>query len=731
MPRLLISCLPPLVLFVGACFADERVENDESRLESELASEPVNPVPQAAEVELDKMIIQAIVPPIDGSSELSGASLRLKTASTLGKTLERELGVNNLSYGPGVGQPVIRGMSGPRVRVMHDGIGAHDTSSMSPDHAVAVESLLADSITIYRGPATLRYGSSAVGGMVDVKHKRIPDEVPLKPIEGKAEYRFDHNPNEHAGMIGVDAGQDNVAVHLDYFQRGSEDLRIPGAALDESAIREQFGIEPPRNSHGKVENTDSTSQGGSVGASWIGEQGHIGVSYYEMMKDYGVPPGVPGHSHPDPNNPGANAQAESVRVAMEQRRYDLEAMLLEPLPWVESLSGKLGYIDYRHDELDRGRPFTQFNNEVWESRVELGHRLGDFSTGFLGFQWQDRNFSAIGVETYVPPSHIDSFGVFMTERFDLIEHLSLELGARYDHQTTTPTVDSVRVAGMRTPVTLPDRLTHSPLSLAASLTFEAFEGGSFYFAWQQAQRAPEVQELLATGPHLSTRGFEIGRLDLSNEQSNHHELGFRFDDDLSSLQLNAYYKDVKNFIYLENQGYFFNFAPDPPRPQLDCANLQNCLPVYAYQADDAEFLGYEAEFILHPTFTWGSPHLTLFSDFVRGRFRDRTLGDVPRLPPLRFGFEVGLENDGWQSALRYTHALAQDRPGLNETETPAYDRLDLDVSYDWQLTKGQSLLLFGKASNLTDSVIRNSTSFLRSFAPEAGLSLEIGFRATF
>ncbi len=680
------------------------------------------------ELELETMVVEGTAPPIaDATSELSGNKLRLKAASTLGKTLERELGVSNLSYGPGVGQPVIRGMSGPRVRVMHDGIGAHDASAMSPDHAVAVESMLADSITVHKGPATLRFGSGAIGGMVDVKHKRIPDSLPEKPIEGVAEFRFDHNPQEKAGVIGIDTGKDLFAVHFDYFQRGSENSQIPGLALDEDAIRQQFNIQPTRNSDGEIENTSSTSQGGSAGISLVGDPGYIGVSYYEMVKDYGVPPGVPGHSH----SPNQAEDVESVRVAMEQRRYDFEAMLYDPLPLIESASAKVGYVDYQHNELDNGQPFTQFNNEVWESRFELGHRIGEMSSGFVGLQWQDRNFSATGVETYVPPSHVDSLGVFLTEKLELVDDLSLELGARHEHQVTTPKASSVKVAGVSSPLPLPDQLKHSPYSLAANLNYEAFKGGSVYLAWQHAQRAPDIQELLASGPHLATRSFEFGRPDLNSERADHHEIGLRFDDELTSLQLNTYHKQVKDFIYQKNLGYFFNLATDPSRFQLDCANLQNCLPVYGYQGNDANFLGYEAELNFHPTFAWAKPHLTLFSDYVRGRFNDDALGDVPRLPPLRFGAEIGAERNSWQSALRYTHALAQDKPGLNETQTAAYDRLDLDLSYDWKTKAGQKILVFGKASNMSDSMIRNSTSFLRSFAPEPGMSLEIGFRANF
>ncbi|HBA65717.1 MAG TPA: hypothetical protein DCZ48_05990 [Methylococcaceae bacterium] len=708
-------------------------ENGESIIEtaeqdSMETTENTEPETGDYDVELEKMVIEAIAPTADSTSELSDIDLRLKSASTLGKTLERELGVYNASFGPGVGQPIIRGMGGPRVRVMHDGIGAHDASAMSQDHAVAAESLLAESITIHRGPATLRYGSGAIGGVVDVKHKRIPDSVPLKPIEGTAEYRYDHNPKENAGMVGIDAGKGNVAVHLDYFQRGNENTRIPGYALDEAAVREQLQTGAAlNNSKGEIKNTDGESRGGSAGISLIGDLGYIGTSYNRSYKAYGLPPGDPGgHSHVGVT-PGASDQGEAMRFAMEQRRYDVEAMLFNPVPYIESVSVKTGYVDYEHEEGEPGFSVL-FTNEVLETRFELEHRLLDQWSGFLGLQWQDREFLA---ENLVPQSQIDSLGLFFTEKLDVLDELTLEFGGRYERQVTEPNAKLLNLNLFGQPVHVPTRkVTHRPSSLAASLTYRPFEGGSVYLAWQNAERAPDIQEMYSLGPHPANRSFDIGRLNLAVERASNRELGIRYDHALISLQGNVYQKDVKDFIYQENLGFFYQL--DTNLPKADCADgLRGCFPVYGFQGDDAEFYGYEAEIKFHPSFDWGTPHLTLFSDYVRGRFRDRALGDVPRLPPQRYGFEVGLQKNAFQGALRFTQALAQDRPGNDETVTPSYHRFDLDVSYDWHADSGQRVLLFGKASNLSDSPIRNSTSFLRNIAPEPGMSLEIGFRAYF
>lgn len=682
-------------------------------------------------VKFEAITIEADTVAADPIQKLENRELRVRTSETLGKTLEREMGVNNLSYGPGVGQPVIRGMSGPRVRIMQNGIGVHDLSALSPDLAVAFETMLADSITVLRGPGTLRYGGNAIGGMVDIKHQRIPEKIPLNGAAGRMDFRYDHNSADKSGMIGVDVGKDNFAIHVDYFNRSSNNTHIPGAALDEAAIRQQFQVEPEANSSKVIQNSNASSQGGSAGISMIGKHGHLGGSYHEMTRNYGIPPGVPGHT--DTGNSGQ----EAIRIDMSQRRYDLDGLLKTFWPSLPKIRAKLSYVDYDHRDYDksvaaRNSSLTQFKNSVWESRLEFNHQRGGWLDGVLGMQWQSRNFSASGLETFTPAANIDSLGFFLTETFFITDRLNLEMGARIEHQTTAPKSNEIRMAGISSPLPLPNTLDYLTYSLAASLNYEILPQTSLYLSWQRAQRAPDVQELFASGPNFATRSFQLGRLNLGAELTNHYELGVRFAGKHASFHANGYYKSIQDFIYLENQGFFFNFAPDPPRFQQTCANLRNCLPVFGYQAHHANFWGYEAEITAHPRLGIPvNPRVTLFSDYVRGWFQDSSFGDVPRLPPLRFGGEIGFQWTQWRAGLRYTHALKQNRPGNLDTETPEYHRLDLDLTYDWKMSEQKKILFFARLSNMTNTTIRNSTSFLRNFAPEAGFSGQVGMSASF
>lgn len=720
-----------MVFSLDSVFAEDQHAPKNSAIEIRSGTENSGSEISQDPIKFESIVIEATSVPAEPVQKLENRTLRVHTGETLGKTLEREMGVSNLSFGPGVGQPVIRGMSGPRVRIMQNGMGTHDLSALSPDLAVAFDSMLADSITVLRGPATLRYGSSAIGGMVDIQHQRIPVKIPQNGIAGRMDFRYNNNSADKSGMIGLDAGKGIFAIHADYFQRASNNTHIPGAALDEAAIREEFHVEPSANSQKVIENSHSSSQGGSIGLSMIGKHGHFGGSYHEVVRDYGIPPGVPGHG-----STGSTEQ-EAFRTDMSQRRYDLDGQWNTFWKSLPTIKAKLSYVDYSHEEYDSSTPdrnstLTRFKNNVWESRLEMNHHRGTWLDGTFGMQWQNRSFSARGIETFTPATDINSFGFFVTETVFITDRIDLELGARIEYQATVPKDNEIRLAGVQGALPLPNKLTFLPYSLAASLNYEILPRTALYLNWQRAQRAPDVQELFASGPHFSTRSFEIGRLDLNAEQTNHYELGLRLTGDHVSMHANGYYKLVKDFIYLENLGVFFNLSPDPPRFQLTCADLRNCLPVFGYQADTANFAGYEAQITVHPRLGLPvNPRLTLFSDYVRGWFKNEALGDVPRLPPLRFGGEIGFQWTQWQGGLRYTHALAQNNPGNLETDTPGYHRLDLDLSYDWRMSDNRQILFFVKLLNMTNTTIRNSTSFLRNFAPEAGFSAIVGLSTEF
>lgn len=298
---------------------------------------------------------------ISPQSSLKGTALQQRGSSTLGATLQDELGVANASFGPNVGLPVIRGQQGPRTRVMINGVGSHDVSAMSPDHGTTVEALLAKEIRVLRGPATIRNGGGAIGGAVEVIDGRIPERIPTRSSLN-TQVRHGSNHDEDTVVSELNTSFRQLALHANLHGRNSNDIEVPGAAIDQAAITRLFYAPSPSNTRGYTGNTSARSHGGSVGASLFGEQGYIGVSLSRYASNYGIPLG-PAHSHG-----GAVLDTpEAVRIDMQQERLDLKGEWFIENTWLESLSLRVGKSRYQHDELSNGQPQTRFNNDAVES----------------------------------------------------------------------------------------------------------------------------------------------------------------------------------------------------------------------------------------------------------------------------------------------------------------------------------------------------------------------------
>jgi iron complex outermembrane receptor protein len=688
------------------------------------------------------------------STVLQGDALKLQQADTLGKTLENQMGVANASFGPGVGAPVIRGLTGSRVRIMQDGIGSHDASFLSPDHAVAIEPLFAEEIKVVRGPDTVRYGGNAIGGMVDVKDNRIPERVPENWVGGAAESRFDTNGDGTNSAFKLDLGKDAVAFRLGGFYRSRNDTEIPGEAIDSDAVEQQFGLSNIINAYGTIPNTDSESMGGSLGLSWLGDTGMAGMAVSHLTNQYGVPKGTHGidPSHldglelilPDIDPDlldefadilGPNALNPDIRIDMEQTRYDFKSEWYPGIPAVDRVKFRYGLVDYTHTEFEGSLPFTTFDNQVGEGRFEIDHKWFENFTGTFGTQWQERDFSALGVETFVPQTRGDTLGFFTVQTFKYAD-LTFEAGLRTERSRIDPVAEFLKFPAPpgQPPtfpnVALPDQLTFRADSASLSTSWDMTGDAALVLALSRAKRAPDMQELLALGPHLSTRTFEVGNVDLGNETVNLVDLGLDWHAERLAAKINGYYNWTEDYIYQKRIDGFYSVHQAQFYP--DCVSLVDCLPIYAYDQRDAWFVGYEAEAQATVADTgYGQLKLTLFSDYVRGRFADGEGGDVPRMPPLRFGAELGFGDQIWNTALRYTRAEAQSRPGEGETATAGYHLLSASADYHWKNVEPLDLWLFAKANNLLNEEIRSSVSFLRNFAPEPGRSVVIGFRATF
>lgn len=659
------------------------------------------------------------------NSTLSGDTLARRLDNTLGGTLDEELGVHNASFGPGVGLPVVRGLSGSRVKMLHNGLGSHDASASSPDHAVAVEPLLADEIRVVRGADVVRYGGGAVGGAVEVVDGRIPRKVSERLVEGAIEARTGTNPGGHTAAFKVDVGHEYVRFHIDGFDRSSGDVDIPGAALDEPAVRQLFGdFVEFENNVGTLPNSDAEARGGAVGASIVGAEGFIGLSVSTLDNDYGIPPGgLPPHS----DIPGQAPPVQRIRIDIDHGRRDMQAEWRPQGRYLNHVSAQVGHVRYRHHESDSALVSTTFRNEVIEGRSELGLRYTDWASGSIGGQWTDRRFGAVGFETFVPESEIDSAGIYTVQRLHF-ERLDIELGLRRETTTTRPSELEQSIGGVIT-VALPGELNYTTYAGSFAIDFSLTDRLSMRAAYNYTQRAPDVQELLSLGPHLSTRSFEVGNTELDVETARAAEFGFVLNLPAMTFESDVYYRDIGEFIYLENLGLLFDV--EEQLFKRECVRIDQCVAAFGYQQQDAKFLGFEARATVPFKTRFGTFRAVAFADSVRGYFVNEGAGSVPRLPPGTYGAAFEYEAGGVFGKLRAARSLAQSRSGLNEPPTPGYTMLNAELSYRFAAPWNTEALAFVRARNLLDDDVRNATSFLRAFVPEPGRTIDAAIRFEF
>ncbi|MDX1454209.1 MAG: TonB-dependent receptor [Gammaproteobacteria bacterium] len=629
---------------------------------------------------------------------ISGDDLNALKEASIGETLSNQLGVSSTYGGPAAGRPVIRGLSGNRVRVQQDGIGSMDVSALSPDHAVSIEPLLIDAVEIVKGPATLLYGNGAFGGVVNLEDSRIPDEQALSAYEGSFELRTDTAASEQTAVLRIDGGAGKLAWHADAFTRTTDDVEIPAASESLAlrtleALEEGTAIESGEGDH--LENSDIDAEGGAFGLSWVDGEDHFGASISTYRSNYGVP----GHAHEEEPLAAAGEaeEEEGVRIDLEQTRMDVKGRFLEPWRGIESLKLRVGRNDYTHREIEDGAVGTVFENDAVDARLELVHLPINGWRGAYGLQLTQRDFAATGAEAYVPPTEADTLGIFLVEEKE-IGPGRFEIGARLETQDQKPQTGPEQDDTAR--------------SLSAGYVWRTAEQWNLGINLTQAERIPDIEERYSNGPHLATLQYEIGNPDLGKETANNIDLTLRKHQGRVTWTLNLFRNSVDDFIYLARTG-----------TELDG------LPVAVYTQADATLEGFETEL---ETSLWekaGSElSLRVFADETTGQLDAG--GMLPRIPPRRFGAGLDFKSTAWAAGLKATQHDEQDDTAMLELPTEAYLMVDASVSYrllgrhlDWEV--------FLRASNLLDEEARRHASFLKDLAPLPGRNFTLGLRGAF
>ena len=631
---------------------------------------------------------------LGGVSVLGGQELLSAIRPSIGDTLTRLPGVSASSFGPTASRPILRGLGGDRIRVLTDGIGSFDVSASSADHAVAINPLTADRIEVLRGPAALPFGSSAIGGVVNVVDSRIPRRAE-EPFHAVALLGYATAADERSAALALSVPVfGNFVLHGDASLSRSDDLRTGGYLLSDD-LRDQARASPfaeirgLADLKGRLPNTKAESADFAGGVAYVDGPLNIGVSVTRHTALYGVPI----RFSLDPS-----VEAEAPRIDVEQTRYDARAEV--PLAGAFSqLRFRAGAARYHHDELaPDGAIGSSFFARGGEARLDLIQTERSGWEGTTGIQGVTKRVFIIGEEKFLPESRQQQSGIFTLQSLKR-GPLRIEAGMRFERSKLRAEADP----DIGNPAL---KRSFNALSLSAGATHDLGGGWKAGINIARSVRAPSVEELFSDGPHAGTQAFEVGDPDLKTEQSVGIEASIKRSAGPVRLTATAYYNRFSNFIY-----------------QAATGDIEDDLPVFAYAQGRANYYGFEVEAQANLGTALGVQWETeLVADATRATIKG--FGPAPQIPPLRLLGALTGSRGKVDGRFEVEQVFAQRRNAQLETETPGFTVLNLGV--DWHpLDERPELTLGLNANNIFDVVARRHASLLKDYAPLAGRDIRL------
>ena len=620
--------------------------------------------------------------------------------TSIGEALATELGVSSNQYGAGSSRPVIRGQDGPRVKVLQHASETADVSSLSPDHAVTVDPILAQQVEIIRGPSTLLYSAGTVGGLVNVTDQKIPTQMPEKGYEGQVGLRYNSGSDEKLASAGATVALGSqVALRVEGLKKDAQNYIAPDYLHEGEKER-------------RVDNTFAKGETLNLGLSWIYERGFSGISYSNRQDQYGLP----GHSHEyedchthgnqlhcgdhddhvldhDGHDHDEEHEHAGPWVDLKSQRYDFRTELNDPFAGFQKLRAHASYTDYKHDELEENIAMTTFKSQGYDARLELLHHpIADWE-GVIGTQYNQQKLNISGEESLLAPNKTQKWSLFALEHKQFND-LHVELSSRLEQQKIQ--IDSKQ-----------KDFDDYGLSYSGAVNWAFAPNYKLSLVASHQERLPLAQELYAEGKHFATNTYERGNENLTAEKSNNLELALHYEQDQFDYHVHLYHNWFDNYIYAQTLDQFKDFR------------------LVQYTQDKAKFYGVEAQasYALNETYKW-----SVLGDYVRGKIDS---DNAPRVPAARLGSKVDANfDDHWSGLAEYYHVFKQDKISAYENETAGYNMVNLGVAYAGQYAKNNDYRVYLKANNLLDDQVYSHASFLSNI-PQVGRNFSLGVDFSF
>ena len=715
--------------------------------------------------------------------------LETNPTQSLGESIDNLLGVSSSDYGAAVGQPIIRGMSGSRVKILNNGLLVRDISGLGADHLNEVDMNNIKQIEIVRGPSSLMYSNGAIGGIVNIVDNTIAKEnITERDLRLGLETQ-----SANDGEVGQFSFKDNLGglnISLAYKDGSFDNYDIPtGAILHSEEEHEEEHEEDHDDDHeehdddlGYLENSDYESETLRFGLSTAGDWGHFGASFQNSESLYGIPfhgEGHEGHGghdeheddHDEEEEHDEHGEEERIFSTTDSENFNIEGSYLLSNGPVNRINYYYRNTDYSlteqhaeedhedehdedhdedheggHDDHDEGP--TLFSNDADEFGLILDFAQYNSLSQKLVLQNMNEDVSILGAEAFMNPAESNEkmIGYYMGTRF---MGLDFDLGVRHDRINRRGTVsheheeehhdedeDHDGEEGHHEEEELESYdIDYNDTSIALSLGSLINENTSFSIGLAQVKRAPSAVELFMNGEHLSTGRFEVGNTDLETETSNNLDFNLKYEKNGLFASASIFRNDVDDYIYLQDETeeeHEMHHDEDDDHDDEEHGDHDDHggLILANYLQKDAEFNGYEFEIGRSIDLNNASMTLSYGMDYVNAKFKDGTY--VPRINPRRHILSLGYSKEGTSASLIMRKVTSQSKLALNETTTESYNMLDLKVSQRIPIFYGESeMFITVFAKNLLDEVARNHSSFVKDQVPLPGRNIGIRFSFQF
>lgn len=604
-----------------------------------------------------------------------------KASSSIGEVLENESGVAKRSFGPGSSRPVLRGFDGDRVLLAQDGVRVGSVGSQSADHGEPIDPLAAERIEVVKGPATLLYGSNAIGGVVNV---------------------ISHHDNDfHEGFRGflttVGGTADRQAAASGGLEYGFKKWLFRGNV----GAHRTGDFDTPI---GRVSNSATRSNSGSFGAGYYGEKAFFGGKYSLDLRRYGVPFAAlfEEGEKPDGELPVVDEDID-LRLRSHSFRFNGGFRSLTS-PFISGVNYSVDYTDYRHKEIETvdgvDEVGTTFTNKIVSYRSLFEQQKHGRLSGRFGFEGFNRKYMVEGAEQLIDGEvKHDSFSAFALEELDF-DRVKFQFGGRVENNRYNAENPELR-----------DR-NFTAFSGGAGINVGLWQGGAFVVNYTHANRAPALEELYNNGPHIGTVTFEIGNENLTRETANGVDFSLRHQSDRFNIRGDIYYYRLNNFVFLAPQDEDGDGRVD----------IEDGLPVARYEQENAEYFG--AEINADVRF---NNYIGAFAnfDYVRARLADIST-NIPRIPPARARVGLDLRYKNLSVRPEAVFASRQTKIFPLETETAGYGLFNVGGSYT--IGRQHYAHVFSvNGYNLTNKLYRNHVNFIKDLLPEVGRGVRFSY----